>query len=79
MSDCGCEKAQGGLDEYLRQELGNDLSNEIESHLAGCTDCSNEAHIRTVIVDVVRRSCQNEAAPAELRTRVMVALRATSH
>ncbi|SJM57490.1 zf-HC2 domain-containing protein [Gulosibacter sp. 10] len=79
MNDCGCEKAKRALEDYLRDELGSDLRAEIERHLEGCTECSTEAHIHTVITGVVRRSCDGEAAPDELRERVRRALRATSH
>ncbi|MGO1542839.1 MAG: zf-HC2 domain-containing protein [Gulosibacter sp.] len=79
MSDCGCDKAKNGLEDYLRDELAADYRAEIDEHLKGCQDCSSEAHIHTVITDVVRRTCNSEAAPADLQDRVRSALRATSH
>ncbi|KAB1643553.1 zf-HC2 domain-containing protein [Gulosibacter chungangensis] len=79
MSDCGCDKAKNGLEDYLRNEVAADFRAEIEAHLESCQDCSSEAHIHTVLTDVVRRTCNSEAAPETLRERVRIALRATSH
>lgn len=79
MSDCGCDKAKNGLEDNLRDEVAADFRAEIEEHLKGCQECSSEAHIHTVITDVVRRTCNSEAAPEDLRERVRIALRATSH
>lgn len=72
-----CEKARRELEEYLRHELDEHGRAVIEQHLATCEDCSGEAHINQVITEVVRRSCSEDVAPAELRARVLDALRAS--
>lgn len=75
MSDCGCEKARQELEEYLRKELCTGDADAVRNHLEHCTACRSEAHVHVVITEVVRRSCRDEVAPAELRERVLDALR----
>lgn len=75
MSDCGCEQARHEMEEYLRHELCTTEREVLERHIANCPSCSSEAHVHTVITEVVRRSCRDEVAPAELRARVLAELR----
>ncbi|WP_125106100.1 MULTISPECIES: mycothiol system anti-sigma-R factor [Gulosibacter] len=75
MTDCGCDKARLELEEYLRQEICTTDREAIKEHLATCEDCSGEAHVNQVITQVVRRSCNEEVAPEELRARVLSSLR----
>jgi len=77
MSDCGCEKAQRDLEEYLRNEACATRRADIEEHLAHCAGCQDEAHVARTLTEAVARSCR-EYAPQELREQVLVALRSTS-
>lgn len=79
MSDCGCEKAQLELQEYLRHELCTGDADAVRAHLEHCESCSSEAQVHTVITEVVRRSCRDEVAPSDLRARVLDALRTSAH
>ena len=76
MSDCGCEKARLELESYLREELCREGAAEVREHLDGCPDCADEARVQIVITQVVRRSCRDEVAPADLKLRVLTELRA---
>ena len=75
MSDCGCEKARLEMEEYLRKELCTGDADAVRAHLEHCPACQSEAEVHVVITEVVRRSCRDEVAPAELRSRVLEALR----
>lgn len=70
MSGCDCPKARADLEDYLRQELSAEQASVIREHLAGCSGCASEAHIETLLTEVVRRSCR-ETAPEQLRAKLM--------
>lgn len=75
MTDCGCEKAQRDLEEYLRNEVCKTQSADIRAHLETCESCRDEALVATTLTDVVARACK-EQAPEELRDLVLARLRA---
>ncbi|MGV9195145.1 anti-sigma factor family protein [Microbacterium sp. MC2] len=75
MSDCGCEKAQKDLEEYLRNEVCKTEHSDIREHLESCPECQQEALVARTLTDVVARACK-ETAPEELRTQVLARLRA---
>lgn len=74
MTDCGCEKAQAALEEYLHNELCSDDAADIRDHLQGCTDCGDEHNVGRVLTEAVQRACK-EVAPEELRDQVLARLR----
>ena len=74
MSDCGCEKARAELEEYLHNELAMEDAADIREHMAGCSDCADEARVGIVLTDAVRRAC-TETAPEDLRVQVLARLR----
>ena len=77
MSDCGCDKARTMLEEYVHQELrGGDLQ-DVRDHLDHCPDCEAEVQIGRVLSDVLARACC-ETAPDELKSRVLLRLRAVT-
>ena len=79
MTDCGCEKAKQDLEEFLHHELERREYADIAEHLAGCQDCTDEAHVGRVLTEAVRRACR-DTAPAELRVQVITQLRiVTAH
>ncbi len=69
MTDCGCDKAKGELEEFLRRELSDQAFRDIEEHLAGCADCSREHLIAVTLTEKVKRACC-ETAPDELRAEI---------
>lgn len=70
MSGCDCPKALAELEDYLRQELSPQQAAVIREHLEGCPGCASEAHVETILTEVVRRSCR-ETAPELLRSKLM--------
>jgi anti-sigma factor (TIGR02949 family) len=76
MTDCGCDKAKADLEEYLHHELERSEYSDISEHLAGCADCSDEAHLGRVLTEAVKRACR-DTAPEELRLQVITSLRLT--
>lgn len=80
MSDCSCEQARRDLEEYLRNEVCHTSHADISDHLQNCQTCQDEALVARTLTEVVARACR-EAAPEELRDRVLARLREiqTSH
>lgn len=74
MSDCGCEKAQRDLEEYLRNEVCKTEQNDIREHLENCAECQDEALVARTLTEAVARACK-ETAPDELRDHVLARLR----
>lgn len=74
MSDCGCEKARAELEEYLHNELAKEDAADIREHMAGCSDCADEARVGMMLTEAVRRACA-ETAPEDLRVQVLARLR----
>lgn len=75
MTDCGCEKAKAELEEYLHHELLKEDAADVADHIAGCAECSSEAHIGQILTFAVQRACR-ETAPEDLRAQVLQKLRA---
>jgi len=81
MSDCGCDKAQKDLEEFLRNEVCKTEHADIQEHLENCPTCQQEALVARTLTEVVARACK-ETAPDELRAQVLDRLRteqATHH
>jgi len=74
MTDCGCDKAQAELEEYLRNEICRTDASEIRAHLETCEGCQSELHIGIVLTQTVQRACK-ETAPEELKEQLIARLR----
>jgi anti-sigma factor (TIGR02949 family) len=66
-----CSRARLQLYEYLDGEMDPDDCVKIREHLEHCGPCLKEYDIDQIIKALVRRSCNCEAAPMELRTQIM--------
>ncbi len=72
--DCGCEVARRDLEEYLRNEICQGSQADIRAHLESCASCQDEERAARTLTEAVSRACQ-EAAPEDLRDRVLLRLR----
>jgi anti-sigma factor (TIGR02949 family) len=73
MTDCGCEKAQAELEEFLHNELSVEQCADIREHMANCSDCSAEHLVGVTLSNKVKEACA-ETAPNELRDLIMSAI-----
>ena len=73
MTDCGCDKAKAELEEFLHRELSDQDFRDIEEHLAGCEDCSQEHLVALTLKERVKRACCEEA-PETLRLSIRAKL-----
>lgn len=74
--DCSCADAQREIEEYLQSECCEERRDEIRRHLANCPECFDELQVSERLVERVRECCQ-EAAPSDIRARVLAAIRVT--
>lgn len=65
-----CDEAVARLWEYVDSELEVLDRQRVEEHLAECTPCLHEEQLEVVMKALVRRCCEKEQAPAELRLRI---------
>jgi len=70
LGDCASARLER-IYEYLDGALSRDDLQAVQEHLATCQDCAAEYDLECIIRSVVRRSC-HEAAPSELKSRIMV-------
>jgi mycothiol system anti-sigma-R factor len=79
MSACGpddpdCAAVLDRVYEYLDGELGPLDLDKIREHLSDCGPCLKEYDLDVALKALVRRSCACEAAPDDLRQRIMVTI-----
>ncbi|MDQ6649367.1 MAG: mycothiol system anti-sigma-R factor [Actinomycetota bacterium] len=60
---------------YLDGELDEEDRRKVRSHLDECSPCLRQYGLEQSVKALVARCCGGEAAPVELRERVMVRLR----
>jgi anti-sigma factor (TIGR02949 family) len=75
MGDCGCDKAQKDLEEYLHNELCSEEAADIRAHMENCTECADELQVGVVLTEAVKKAC-DETAPEDLKAEVLTKLRA---
>jgi mycothiol system anti-sigma-R factor len=68
---CGpdCEQALGRLFTYLDSELEAADAEQVRAHIEDCRPCLDELAVETMLKNLVKRCCQEEA-PADLRVRI---------
>ncbi len=70
--DTDCSVVLAKLFEYLDGELTSDDCARIKQHLGECGPCLSEYEADQLMKMLLKRSCGCEAAPQELRARIMV-------
>jgi mycothiol system anti-sigma-R factor len=60
---------------FLDNELDEADCSAVRVHLDECGPCLEKYDLQRTVKAVVARSCSSEAAPSELRARVMVQIR----
>ncbi|GEL45116.1 mycothiol system anti-sigma-R factor [Cellulomonas hominis] len=68
---CGpdCEQALGRLFAYVDRELEPLDAARVREHIEDCRPCLDEMAVETMLKELVRRCCQ-EQAPADLRVKI---------
>lgn len=74
MVDCGCERAQAELEEFLHGELDGANHQDVADHLGNCPPCDEEKTIGLLLTEKVKQACC-ETAPDELTAKILGELR----
>ncbi|GAB3444269.1 hypothetical protein GCM10027517_23710 [Phycicoccus ginsengisoli] len=70
-SGTDCSEVLHRVYEYLDGEMTRDDTEKIKQHLDECGPCLKEYDLDQALKALVKRSCENEAAPVELRTQIV--------
>lgn len=69
--DTSCREVLDRVYEYLDHELATPDYAKIRQHLAECGPCLRQYDLDEAVKTLVRRSCACEAAPDDLRVRIL--------
>lgn len=70
--ETNCSEVLSRVYEYLDGELGEHDVVKIRQHLEECRPCLSQYDLDLALKALLRRSCSCEAAPEDLRTRIMI-------
>ena len=71
-----CDDCVERLYAFLDTELSDAERTSVRAHLDGCEDCDENFVFEAHFLDQLRDCCTSDVAPAELRQRVILKLRA---
>ncbi len=67
-----CAEVLDRVFEYLDGELTDEDVRRVQQHLDECAPCLEEHNLDLALKALVRRSCECERAPEDLRARILV-------
>jgi anti-sigma factor (TIGR02949 family) len=70
-----CEQVVRTLWDYLDGELTDERMNEVRAHLKACRGCFPHFDFERAFLDALAKSKEEQAAPDELRRKVVAKLR----
>jgi len=65
-----CAELLGSLSSYIDGDLSPDLCDELEKHLAGCTDCQVVLNTTKRTIDLVHTPLEKPDLPEDVRERL---------
>jgi anti-sigma factor (TIGR02949 family) len=65
-----CKELLGSLSSYIDGDLSSDLCDELEKHLAGCTDCQVVLNTTKRTIDLVHAPIEKPDLPDDVRERL---------
>jgi len=66
-----CPDCRQRLEQFVDRELDDDDLRHLEQHLSACRDCADEYQWHASLKRLVRVSCGEGEAPAQLRERLL--------
>ncbi len=74
-----CRELLGSLSSYIDGDLSPELCEELEKHLAGCTDCQVVLNTTKRTIDLVHSPLEKPDLPDEVRERLFKRLNLDSY
>lgn len=65
-----CKELLGSLSSYIDGDLSPELCEELEKHLAGCTDCQVVLNTTKRTIDLVHSPIEKPDLPEDVRERL---------
>ena len=65
-----CRELLGSLSSYIDGDLSPELCEELEKHLAGCTDCQVVLNTTKRTIDLVHSPIEKPDLPEDVRERL---------
>ena len=65
-----CKELLGSLSSYIDGDLSPELCQELEKHLAGCTDCQVVLNTTKRTIDLVHAPLEKPDLPEDVRERL---------
>ena len=65
-----CPDCKEKLDRYVDRELSSTEQVEVQLHLEGCPDCSDEYEFQASLKRLVKNSCDCDKAPPAFREKL---------
>ena len=77
MRELGCRETLRELERYVDGECLEELTVQVETHLAGCEDCTDHAEFRRHLKQIVARKCGCGELPEGVAERLRERIRST--
>ena len=68
--DMGCTETLREVERYVDGECLRELTVKVETHLAGCEDCTDHAEFKKHMKLLIATKCRGEALPEGLAERI---------
>ena len=66
-----CASVMNAVCQFVDGELSAEATQVVEQHLSACSPCKAHADLERTVKDSIKRCCQTEPAPDQLRQRVI--------
>jgi len=76
--DIGCRETLREIERYVDGECLRELTLQVETHLAGCEDCTDHAEFKRHMKVLIATKCGAEALPEGLAERIRERIRSAS-
>lgn len=76
MAKCGpeCEETLQEIERFLDHEVDEVIRVRVETHLSGCTDCTDKATFRVHLKALIQTKCAEREVPEALKDRLRTVL-----
>ena len=79
MSELGCRETLREVERYVDGECLQELTVQVEAHLAGCEDCHDHVEFKRHLKEIVAKKCGGDALPDDVVDRIRQGIRSGPH
>ena len=78
MGELGCRETLREVERYVDGECLQELTVQVEAHLAGCEDCHDHVEFKRHLKEIVAKKCGGDALPDEVVKRIRQGIRSST-